>query len=113
MATWVPAHAPTVACHSCAVSDGQKPQANRARQAPFTALTGVGPVGPWSCEKRGMIWALACDQPRTVAAQIFTAPAINRLGTAAIEGYRSRSPSPKALRLIIAATATTVPQPPQ
>lgn len=50
---------------------------NRARQASFATLTGIGPVGPWSCEKRGIVRALACDQPRTVAAQISTAPAIN------------------------------------
>ena len=85
----------------------------RARQAPFTALTGIGPAGSWTCEKRGLGRALAGDHPRTVAGQISTAPAINQLGTAAAEGYRSRSPSPMALRLIIAATATTAPQPPQ
>lgn len=36
---------------------------NRARPASFTALTGVGPVGPWSCEKRGMVLDLTCDHP--------------------------------------------------
>lgn len=86
---------------------------NRARQASFTALTGIGLAGPSSCEKSGMVRALACDHPRTVAAQISTAPAINRTRTATTKGHRSRSPSPKALRLIIAATATTAPQPPQ
>lgn len=50
---------------------------NRARQAPFTTLTGIGPVGPWSCEKRVMVRVLACDHLRTVAAPICTAPAIN------------------------------------
>ncbi len=50
---------------------------NRARQASFTVLTGIGPVGSWSCEKTGMFRALACDQPRTVEARISTAPTIN------------------------------------
>ena len=50
---------------------------NRVRQAPFTTLTGTGPVDPWSCEKRGMVRVLACDHLRTVAAPICTAPAIN------------------------------------
>lgn len=50
---------------------------NRAAQAWFTVLTGIGSVGPWSCEKTGMVRALARDHPRTVAAQISTASAIN------------------------------------
>ena len=69
------AHPPSRATAAPCAMARQRKQ-NRARQAPFTALTGIGPVGPWSCEK-GMVRVLACDHPRTVAAPICSAPAIN------------------------------------
>ncbi len=69
------AHPPSLATAApCPMARNRRQ--NRARQASFTTLTRIGPVGPWSCEKRRIVRALACDQPRTVAAQISTAPAI-------------------------------------
>lgn len=69
--------APAIACRSCAVSDGQNPQAEPGTSG-IVHRTHRRRSG-WSMvtRKEGDGRGLTRDHPRTVAAQISTAPAIN------------------------------------
>ncbi len=99
-------------CHHCAYPKARDRGQTQAHPAPFAASPDArvrqvrGPA-----TREGCFWAPACEHPRTAAAQVRTAPATTRRGSTATKAYGSRSPCPKALRLIIAATATTAPQP--
>ncbi len=99
-------------CHHCAYPKVKDRGQTQAHPAPFAAspATRVRRVrGP--ATREGCFWASACAHPRTAEAQVRTAPATTRRGSTATKIYGSRSPCPNALRLIIAATATTAPQP--
>lgn len=101
-------------CHHCAYPKARDRGQTQAHPAPFAASPDAkvrqvrGPA-----KREGCFWAPACEHPRTAAARVRTAPATTRRGSTATKFYCSRSPCPNALRLIIAATATTAPQPPQ
>lgn len=99
-------------CHHCADPKAQDRGQTQAHPAPFAASPDArvrrvrGPA-----TREGCFWAPALEHPSTTAAQLRTAPAKTRRDSTATKVYESRSPCPNALRLIIAATATTAPQP--
>lgn len=101
-------------CHRCAypkVKDSGQTQTHPTPFAPSPAARFRQIRGPAARET--CCGAPAFEPPRIAAAQVRTAPAKTRRVSTETKAYESRNPCPNALRLIIAATATTAPQPPQ
>lgn len=100
------------ACHHCPYPKSRDRGEIHAHPAPLAVTPAArvrrvrGPAARETC-----CGSPACEQPRTAAAQVRTAPATTRRGSTATKIYGSRSPCTKPLRLTIAATATTTPQP--
>lgn len=100
-------------CHHCAYPKSQDRRDPQTHTAPVAAspATRVRRVRG-SALREGCCWPPGLRPPKDRSATQFrTAPETTRRGSTATKAYGSRSPCPNALRLIIAATATTALQP--